>query len=69
MADKVIVEKAFKPTEAVEIIKSALLSGTIQLSGPNHPQFRIPQKNAEHDASYLKALYGALTSPSSDSQK
>ena len=43
MADKVIVEKAFKPTEAVEIIKSALLSGTIQLSGPNHPQFRIPQ--------------------------
>ena len=62
MADKPITEKVFKDTEAVEIIKSALLSGVITLSGPNHPQYRIPQKNADSDASYLKALYGALTS-------
>lgn len=68
MADKPITEKVFKDIEAVEIIKSALLSGAITLSGPNHPQYRIPQKNADFDASYLKALYGALTS-SDSSQK
>ena len=62
MADKPITEKVFKDVEAVEIIKSALFSGVITLSGPNHPQYRIPQKNADSDASYLKALYGALTS-------
>ena len=65
MADKPITEKVFEAKEAVEIIKSALLSGAITLSGPNHPQFRIPQKNADFDAAYLKALYGALTSESS----
>ena len=68
MADKPITEKVFKDVEAVEIIKSALLSGAITLSGPNHPQYRIPQKNADSDASYLKALYGALIS-SESSQK
>lgn len=65
MADKPVTEKAFEDAAAVEIIKSALLSGAITLSGPNHPQYRIPQKNADFDASYLKALYGALTSSES----
>lgn len=68
MADKVIVEKAFDDEKAVLIIKAAIESGAITLAGPLHPQFKIPQKNADFDAAYLKALYGALTSSSEASK-
>ncbi len=54
-------EKVFTEEQALEIVKTLIASGSLQLIGSASKYFSA-QEAAENDALYLKCLWASLTS-------